>query len=249
MRKTIFMYASIISGYIASLPIFGASFMEALKAIPLLDDAFSLAPIFEFEGHNSPKLSLSPISSIDFNVQSSDLYRRLTQIFLGEEFNDPAKMSFYTRREKIAEAEVLVYHKLIDVNSLTSTSERLPFKDKGCLHTGLTDCFSDSEQAFLSYLGHPTFKDAVNAPKHLEKGTFATPLSGITQVELRLLTTKDICEFCRATLSKSLESSILRMKLSKYLNSQGIIDVEELGSNVPITIWGYSRVAISNTRG
>jgi hypothetical protein len=37
MRKTIFMYVSIIVCYIANLPTFGASFMEALKAIPLLD--------------------------------------------------------------------------------------------------------------------------------------------------------------------------------------------------------------------
>lgn len=37
MRKTIFMYTSIVACCIASLPIFGASFMEAFKEIPLLD--------------------------------------------------------------------------------------------------------------------------------------------------------------------------------------------------------------------
>lgn len=215
-------------------------------------ETFSHAPIFEFKEGRNFKLSLSPVSRIDLyeqpSDQLSDLYKRLTQIFLEEEFDDLTKLAEYADSAKKIETATLVDHRLIDAKSLTSSGDRLPFKEKGCLHSGLTDCFSDSEQAFLSYLDHATPKDMTKAPVHLNKETLATPLCGITHVELRLLSTKDICKFCRATLSKSLASSILRAKLSKYLNSQGIIAVEELDANIPITILGYSRVAIANTR-
>lgn len=111
---------------------------------------------------------------------------------------------------------------------------------KGAFHSGEADCFGDSEQAFLTFLENPARRFIASS----WKGDLETDISHIT---IRLLSPRDICKFCRGTLSVSLstERNWLRFKLRDFLTKELKLS---LTTNFSVRILGYSTSPIKPER-
>jgi hypothetical protein len=110
----------------------------------------------------------------------------------------------------------------------------------GAFHSGRSHCFGDSEQAFLTFIENPVKRLIA----HSWIGTLNADISHGT---MRLLSPRDICKFCRGTLSRSIstERNGLQSNLRDLFTTElGL----SLSTNFSVRILGYSTSAIKPDR-
>ena len=214
-----------------------------IKALDGKVDSYNVGAEFLFD-ENGTKLNFFPVSIVEFQeLHESSKFRQLTRIFYGQECKDPASLlgaihaSKHTpeKRSRSETVESVLDHPLFDKDYEKEPDRS---RDKGAFHSGRQGCFSDSEQAFLSFLESPSDRFIVRSKQE--------EISNVQKVIIRLLSTRDICKFCRGTLSFSLnrDEGWLKSTLKKFLELQKI----SVAPNFEISMFGYSMCPTSEER-
>lgn len=206
-------------------------------------ESYNIGAEFSFDD-GVTKLNLFPVSIVELQeLHASSKFRQLTRIFYGLECKDAASLARVIHAPEYRKAKrnrPEMVERVLDHPPFDKDHETEPDKpsDKGAFHSGGQDCFGDSEQAFLAFLECPSDRFIVRSKQQA--------VTNVKKVIIRLLSTRDICKFCRGTLSFSLSSddSWLNGALNKFLELQKISMVQ----NFEVSIVGYSMCPTSKER-
>lgn len=199
-------------------------------------ESYNIAPLFEMTGAQL-KLALHPMALCDLSEEKLK-FKQLTQIHFGQDYRDSTCLAIDSRISESRNAfERRCDHSCFDK---VLSSDLTSFTDKGAFHSGEADCFGDSEQVFLTFLEKQEDRCIARSWKEPLK-------SVISHVTIRLLSPRDICKFCRGTISMSLcaDRNWLQSKLRDFLTKDLHLSITP---NFSVRILGYSTSAIKPDR-
>jgi hypothetical protein len=199
-------------------------------------ESYNIAPLFKITGSHS-KIALHPVAMCDLSEEKGK-FKQLTQIHFGQEYRDSTCLAIDPQANESRNAfQCRCDHSCFD--SELGTDPKI-LVAKGAFHSGEADCFGDSEQAFLTFLENP-------AGRFIARSWIGDLETGISHVTIRLLSPRDICKFCRGTLSMSMspERNWLQSKLKDFLTKELNLS---LTINFSVRIFGYSTSPIKPER-